>query len=334
MSTYDPYGRLIQETISSTTVATRRYVYAGPDIIAVADTSNNLATLITHGPGNTEPLALDSAATSYYLHADKIGSIKTITDSSGQVAERAEYAAYGTPIFSDPSGNTFQTSQLGNFYAITGAEWIGDADLSRHGERFLDVKAGSFISEEAHGFDGPNRYWYAADRPTKYVDRSGAAFVVDDIAEAEIILPPLIDLIVNSAIGLWIYEHLRPSLSKAEKDKPEEINPPAPAPSCSQSTPGDPNNDPNGPKKKQKLKLGRFKSAQKWANQMAKRGWTEEQIDEAWQNGKRYDAPNKVNAGNPAGRYVNPSTGRSIVVDEVLNEVLQVGGDAANGFRH
>jgi hypothetical protein len=77
--------------------------------------------------------------------------------------------------------------------------------------------------------------------------------------------------------------------------------------------------------------LGEHKSAQKFQNQMQKRGWTSEQIDEAISDGQQFRAPNKINPGNTATRYVHPTTGRSVVVDDVTREVLHVGGD---GFKY
>jgi RHS repeat-associated protein len=77
--------------------------------------------------------------------------------------------------------------------------------------------------------------------------------------------------------------------------------------------------------------LGGPKSATKWSNQMAKRGWTPQQIDEAIAGGQKFSAPNNINPGNSATRYVHPQTGRSVVVDDVTNEVLHVGGD---GFKY
>jgi hypothetical protein len=80
-----------------------------------------------------------------------------------------------------------------------------------------------------------------------------------------------------------------------------------------------------------KWKLGNNKSDTKWRNQLAKRGWTPEQIDQAIENGQQYPAPNNINPANGATRFVNPATGRSVVVDNVTGEVLHVGGD---GFRY
>lgn len=60
---------------------------------------------------------------------------------------------------------------------------------------------------------------------------------------------------------------------------------------------------------------------------MVQRGWTPDQITEAIQTGQQFPAANNVNLGNAATRYVHPTTGRSVVVDDVTNEVIHVGAD-------
>ena len=79
------------------------------------------------------------------------------------------------------------------------------------------------------------------------------------------------------------------------------------------------------------FRLGRHKSAGKWARQMEKRGWTRDQIKEAIELGERHTAVNLVNPGNRATRYVHPGTRRSVVIDDVTKEVIHVGGD---GFKY
>lgn len=76
---------------------------------------------------------------------------------------------------------------------------------------------------------------------------------------------------------------------------------------------------------------GGHKSSAKWRNQMAKRGWTEQQITEAVRDGKAFNAPNNVSPANGARRHVHPTTGRSIVVDAKSGELLHIGGD---GFEY
>jgi len=64
----------------------------------------------------------------------------------------------------------------------------------------------------------------------------------------------------------------------------------------------------------------------KWQNQMQKRGWTPEQIEEAIDKGEKFKAENMINKENPATRYVHPETGKSVVIDDITGEIIHVGG--------
>ena len=68
------------------------------------------------------------------------------------------------------------------------------------------------------------------------------------------------------------------------------------------------------------------KATENLLRQMAARGWTASQIEEARIHGARYDATN-LETGGAATRYVHPDTGRSVVIDNVSEEVIHVGGD-------
>jgi hypothetical protein len=63
---------------------------------------------------------------------------------------------------------------------------------------------------------------------------------------------------------------------------------------------------------------------------MGPRGWTQEAIDEAIKSGQQVKAVNKA-TGNAATRYVHPTTGQSVVVDNITGEVIHVGGP---GFKY
>jgi hypothetical protein len=71
----------------------------------------------------------------------------------------------------------------------------------------------------------------------------------------------------------------------------------------------------------------RYANPRKLQAQMAARGWTEQQIVEALQT---QGIPTDGKEG-PATRYVHPSTGRSVVIDNATGEVFHVGGD---GFEY
>ena len=66
--------------------------------------------------------------------------------------------------------------------------------------------------------------------------------------------------------------------------------------------------------------------------QMQTREWTPDLIDEAVTSGVNYPAVNKLGGANtPATRYVSPTTGQSVVVDNATGEIIQVGGP---GFKY
>ncbi len=58
--------------------------------------------------------------------------------------------------------------------------------------------------------------------------------------------------------------------------------------------------------------------------QMLKRGWTPQKINEATFSADRTPAINRSN-GNPATRYVSPTTGQSVVIDNVTGDIIHVG---------
>ena len=64
--------------------------------------------------------------------------------------------------------------------------------------------------------------------------------------------------------------------------------------------------------------------------QMRARGWTPEQIQEAFANGQQVPAVKKA-TGGPATRYINPTTGQSVVIDDATGQIIHVGGP---GFRY
>lgn len=66
--------------------------------------------------------------------------------------------------------------------------------------------------------------------------------------------------------------------------------------------------------------------------QMQTRGWTPDLIDEAVTSGNKFPAVNKLGGANtPATRYVSPTTGQSVVIDNATGEIIQVGGP---GFKY
>lgn len=64
-----------------------------------------------------------------------------------------------------------------------------------------------------------------------------------------------------------------------------------------------------------------------WDSYMVKRGWTESSIKEALTTeGIPHAGDNFLNPGNPMTRFINPTTGQSLIQDSVTSEIIQLGG--------
>ena len=74
-------------------------------------------------------------------------------------------------------------------------------------------------------------------------------------------------------------------------------------------------------------RLGANHSVSQWQNKIRQRGWTADQIEEAIRVGQPLAAVNNINTSNGATRDIHPTTGRSVVLDDVTGEVIHVGGE-------
>jgi hypothetical protein len=57
------------------------------------------------------------------------------------------------------------------------------------------------------------------------------------------------------------------------------------------------------------------------------RGWTQKQILEAFEKGQSFPAVDKTAGFSPATRYVHPTTGKSVVINDATGKVIQVGAE-------
>jgi len=154
-----------------------------------------LARQYTYGPGIDEVLTLDrdlnnngiatDAGERLFYHANVLGSVFGLSNSSGAFAERWMYDAYGNPILwlPGPDGlygtadDTYQltgVSPVGNVRLFTGREWDRDATLYFYRARFQSPVLGRFTSRDPLAYlGGPNLYAYVRNRPTLSTDPSG-----------------------------------------------------------------------------------------------------------------------------------------------------------------
>jgi RHS repeat-associated protein len=157
---YDALGR---RTEAHTATATTRDVYLGTSVIATYDGANTLlqsyvATLETV----LAPLEMRSAAgTASYPLYDATGSLTALTDTTGAVASRFAYSAFGIPV-GTPSDLAYAFATYG-YDASTGLYYAR--------ARTYDSGTGRFLSEDPVA--AINLYGYSRSNPVSLADPSG-----------------------------------------------------------------------------------------------------------------------------------------------------------------
>jgi RHS repeat-associated protein len=164
---YDPFGRRIQKafTQNSTTTVTN-YLYDGAKSAAEVDSVGNVLAHYAQGPGTDEPVAeLRAGATGYY-EQDALGTVTSLSGSTGTLSNTYTYDAFGNL--------TVSTGSLANPFQYTGRDYDPETGLRYYRARYYDQAAGRFISEDPLRFRGDrNLYVYGINNPVSNNDPSG-----------------------------------------------------------------------------------------------------------------------------------------------------------------
>ncbi|XZE45797.1 RHS repeat domain-containing protein [Pirellulaceae bacterium SH467] len=103
-----------------------------------------------------EPVVRKAAGTSgtiHYYHRNQQYSITAVTTSTGSVAERYAYTAFGQPTILDGSGSVLSSSAINNRYTYTGREWDQTLGLYHFRARWMSGLAGRFMGRDPIGYD-------------------------------------------------------------------------------------------------------------------------------------------------------------------------------------
>ena len=161
---YDPFGRRIKKVTST---ATSIFAYDGDNLIE--ETNSSGAAVARYEPTQNidEPLAmLRSGATSYF-HADGLGSVTSLSNAAGSIANTYTYDSFGKL--------TASTGSLVNPFQYTARESDSETGLYYYRARYYGPDVGRFISEDPVRFhsDGTNLYPYVGNNPVREIDPSG-----------------------------------------------------------------------------------------------------------------------------------------------------------------
>jgi RHS repeat-associated protein len=160
---YDPFGRRIYK---SSAVGTSIYAYDGDNLIEETNSTGTAAARYAQGENVDEPLAmLRGGATSFY-NADALGSITSLSNTAGALAQTYTFDSFGK--------QTSSSGSLTNPFQYVSRELDVESNLYYMRARYFDPAAGRFLSEDPIGFNGGNNFYaYVENDPADQSDPFG-----------------------------------------------------------------------------------------------------------------------------------------------------------------
>jgi RHS repeat-associated protein len=259
---------------------------------------------------------IDASGKVVYYHQDQLGSTRALTDQAGTTVATSTYDAYGK--------TTASTGSVTTPFGFAGEYTDAESGLQYLRARYYDPATAQFLTRDPLVAQSGQPYAYANNSPLNFTDPSGqiawlavvplvwgaielGGAVIDGVSTAKTLTDPCAsgwDKAVSG--GLFAFGAAAPGFGYSTGGR-------AAAEGGSKLVQG-----------------ARYPLAPKIQRQLGNRGWTTEAIDEAVQSGQHVRAVNKA-TGNPATRHVHPTTGKSVVIDDVTGQVIHVGGP---GFKY
>jgi len=185
---YHPLGHRIYKSSPS---GISIYAYDGSSLVEEVNGAGSVVTRYAQGLGVDEPLAmLRSSATSYY-NADGLGSITSLSNSAGALAQTYTFDSFGK--------QTASSGSLVNPFQYTAREFDTETNLYSYRARYNDPGIGRFISEDAREISLLNQiknlYAYVLGNPVNFSDPLGLFTVKPGVPYPNLRLEALLDCI-------------------------------------------------------------------------------------------------------------------------------------------
>ena len=163
---YDPFGRRIYKSSSS---GTSVYAYDGDNLVEETNASGTAVARYTQTEDFDEPLAMLRSSTTSYYQADDLGSITSLSNAAGALAQTYTFDSFGK--------QTASSGSLTNPFQYTARESDPETGLYYYRARYYDFQTGRFLSEDPIAFSSTQNdfYAYVANAATMGVDPFGLA---------------------------------------------------------------------------------------------------------------------------------------------------------------
>jgi RHS repeat-associated protein len=161
---YDPFGRRIYK--SSSLTGTSIFAYDGNNLIEEANSSGTAIARYSQTDNADEPLAMLRGGATNYYHADGLGSITSLSNGAGALAQSYTFDSFGK--------QTASSGSLTNPFRYTARESDTETDLYYYRARYYASDSGRFLSEDPISLmGGVNMYVYVGNSPLGSRDPSG-----------------------------------------------------------------------------------------------------------------------------------------------------------------
>ena len=136
-------------------------------LLAVYDGNDNLVMRFNYGDDRL-PVSMTHNGSTYYLLVDPIGSLRAVTDTSGNIVKRIDYDSFGNIIVDTNASLSVPFGFAGGLHDRT-------TGLVRFGARDYDPTIGRWTAKDPIDFAGgdTNLYGYVMNDPVNWVDPEG-----------------------------------------------------------------------------------------------------------------------------------------------------------------
>ena len=160
---YDPFGRRIYKSSSA---GTSIYSYDTDNLIEETNGAGAVVARYSQTENIDEPLATLRSGTTSYYEADGLGSVTSLSNAAGAIANNYTYDSFGNLVASSGS--------VVNNFRYTAREFDIETNLYFYRARYYDPAVARFLSEDPLAFGaGVNFYRYADNNPVFWRDASG-----------------------------------------------------------------------------------------------------------------------------------------------------------------
>jgi RHS repeat-associated protein len=161
---YDPFGRRIYKSSSSSASV---FAYDGDNLVEETNVAGVVVARYSQTGNIDEPLAVLRSSTTSYYQSDGLGSVTSLSNSAGALAQTYSFDSFGK--------QTSSSGSLVNPFQFTGRESDTETGLYYYRARYYDPQNGRFATEDPFRFfaGDVDFYSYVFQSPTNFTDPSG-----------------------------------------------------------------------------------------------------------------------------------------------------------------